>query len=89
MMNSFEKHLNEKLKEPQFNQAFEEEKRLLELGVKIAETRETLGLSQKELAQKCNVTQQQLSKIENGVNCNLITFMKVSYTLGLTINLSA
>jgi DNA-binding XRE family transcriptional regulator len=88
-MYSFNKYLNEQLKDPQFRQAFEEEKRLLDLGVKIAEARENLGLSQKELAQKCNVTQQQLSKIENGVNCNLLTFMKVSSTLGLTINLSA
>jgi DNA-binding XRE family transcriptional regulator len=88
-MYSFNKYLNEQLKDPQFRQAFEEEKRLLELGLKIAEARENQGLSQKELAQKCNVTQQQLSKIENGVNCNLLTFMKVSSTLGLTINLSA
>jgi DNA-binding XRE family transcriptional regulator len=88
-MKSYRDHLNENLKDLQFKQAFEEEKRLLELGVKIAETREYLGLSQKELAQKCHVTQQQLSKIENGVNCNLLTFVKVSSTLGLTLNLSA
>jgi DNA-binding XRE family transcriptional regulator len=89
MMKSYRDHLNEEMKNPQFKQAFEEEKRLLELGLKIAETREKLGLSQKELAQKCHVTQQQLSKIENGVNCNLLTFVKISSTLGLTINLSA
>jgi DNA-binding XRE family transcriptional regulator len=88
-MKKIKDYLNEELKNPQFKQAFEEEKHLLELGITIAETREKLGLSQKELAHKCNVTQQQLSKIENGVNCNLLTFVKVSSTLGLTINLSA
>jgi DNA-binding XRE family transcriptional regulator len=88
-MKSFKNHLNNELKNPRFKQAFEEEKRLLELGVKILETREKLGLSQKELAQKCHVTQQQLSKIENGVNCNLLTFVKISSSLGLNINLSA
>ncbi|MDR0656915.1 MAG: helix-turn-helix transcriptional regulator [Treponema sp.] len=88
-MKKFKDYLNEELKNPQFKQAFEEEKHLLELGTAIAEAREKLGLSQKELAHKCNVTQQQLSKIENGINCNLLTFVKVSSTLGLTINLSA
>jgi DNA-binding XRE family transcriptional regulator len=63
------------MKNLQFKQAYEEEKYLLELGLKTVEARERLGLSQKELAQKCHVTQQQLSKIENGVNCNLLTFV--------------
>jgi DNA-binding XRE family transcriptional regulator len=88
-MKSFKDHLNNELRDPRFKQVFDEEKHLLELGVKISETREKLGLSQKELAQKCHVTQQQLSKIENGVNCNLLTFVKISSSLGLNINLSA
>jgi DNA-binding XRE family transcriptional regulator len=88
-MKSYRDHLKEELKNPQFRQAFEEEKHLLDLGLKIAEAREKMGLSQKELAHKCHVTQQQLSKIENGVNCNLLTFMKISSSLGLTIDLSA
>ena len=33
-----------------------------------------------------NVTQQQLSKIENGINCNIITFLKVCNALGLDFN---
>ncbi|MBI1986901.1 MAG: helix-turn-helix transcriptional regulator [Nitrospinae bacterium] len=31
--------------------------------------------------------QQQLSKIENGINCNLATFLKVCNALGLKIDL--
>ena len=86
---TFRKHLNEKLKNPEFKKAFEEEKRLLKLGMAIVEAREKCGLSQKELAQRSNVTQQQLSKIENGVNCNMLTFIKVSTALGLDITISA
>ena len=85
----FKDHLKEEMKNPQFKKAFEEEKYLLELGMVITETREKLGLSQTELAQKSHVTQQQLSKIENGYNCNLLTLIKVSSTLGLDITLSA
>jgi len=85
----FKDHLNEELKDAQFKKAFDEEKHLLELGLLITETREQRGLSQKELALKSHVTQQQLSKIENGVNCNMLTFIKVSSALGLDLTLSA
>jgi DNA-binding XRE family transcriptional regulator len=55
----------------------------------IIKTREQKGLTQGELAQKSHVTQQQLSKIENGANCNMLTFIKVSSALGLDLILSA
>ena len=86
---NFKDHLKEEMKDPQFKKAFNEEKYLLELGMVITETREKLGLSQRELAQKSHVTQQQLSKIENGYNCNLLTLFKVSSALGLDLTLSA
>jgi DNA-binding XRE family transcriptional regulator len=87
-MKSYRDHLNEQLAEPEFSKLYEDEKYLLELGLRIAETRQRLGISQKELAEKSHITQQQLSKIENGYNCNLLTFIKISSTLGLSINLS-
>ena len=81
----FREHLNEEMKNVQFKKAFDEEKYLLELGLVITEAREQRGLSQRELAQKSHVTQQQLSKIENGINCNLLTFINVSSALGLDL----
>jgi ribosome-binding protein aMBF1 (putative translation factor) len=86
---TFREHLNRELKNPKFKKYYDEEKRLLELGLAITEAREQKGLSQKELAQKSRVTQQQLSKIENGVNCNMLTFIKVSSALGLGLTISA
>ena len=88
MMN-FRDHLKNELENAQFKKAFDEEKYLLELGLIITEAREQRGLSQRELAQKSRVTQQQLSKIENGINCNMLTFIKVSTALGLDLTLSA
>jgi ribosome-binding protein aMBF1 (putative translation factor) len=87
-MKSYKDHLNEQLANPQFKKLYEDEKYLLELGLRIAEKRQQLGISQKELAAKSHITQQQLSKIENGYNCNLLTFIKVSSTLGFSVNLS-
>jgi len=88
-MMTFKEHLNEELKNPQLKKYYEEEKYLLELGLAIVEAREQKGLTQKELAQKSQVTQQQLSKIENGINCNMLTFIKVSNALGLGLTISA
>jgi len=86
---TFRAHLKEELKDPEFKKLFEEEKRLLKLSYAIVEAREKSGMTQKELAQKSRVTQQQLSKIENGVNCNMLTFIRVSSALGLGLTVSA
>ena len=86
---TFRELLNEEIKNVHFKEMYEEEKHLLELGLLIIEAREQKGLTQRELAEKSRVTQQQLSKIENGVNCNMLTFIKVSSALGLDLTLSA
>jgi DNA-binding XRE family transcriptional regulator len=88
-MQSFKDHLNKELEDPRFKELYEEEKYLLELGLQIARARNKLGMTQKQLAEKSHVTQQQLSKIENGLNCNLLTFVKISSTLGFNIRISA
>ena len=86
-MKTFRKHLNEKLKDERFKGLYEEERQLAELSLRILGAREQQGLSQKEVAQKAKVTQQQLSKVENGINCNLTTFLKVCNALDLKIDL--
>ena len=85
-MRTFKKHLKQELNNPKFKQLFDEEKELHEIAIKILEARNKLGLSQKELAQKAHITQQQLSKVENGINCNLVTFIKVCNALGMKID---
>jgi hypothetical protein len=55
-MKSYKDHLKEHLTDPEFKSLYEDEKQLLELGLKIAEKRRQLGISQKELAPKSHVT---------------------------------
>ena len=86
-MKTLKKHLSSKLKNVNFREIFDEEKQLLDLSIKIQETRQKKGMSQAELASLANITQQQLSKIENGINCNIITFLKVCKALELKINI--
>jgi len=47
---------------------------------------EAHGISQAELARKAHITQQQFSKVENGNNCNMQTFIRVCTALGLKLN---
>ncbi len=86
-MKTFKKHLNEKLKNKKFKELYDEEKELLEISMKIINTRNYSGLTQQELAEKAKITQQQVSKIENGINCNMITFFKACNALNIKVNL--
>lgn len=85
-MKSFRQDLINKLKNKKFKKLYDEEQQLLEISLKIHKVREKLGLSQKELACKATITQQQLSKIENGINCSIKTFLKVCNALNLQLN---
>jgi HTH-type transcriptional regulator/antitoxin HipB len=88
-MRSFRQHLKEKLNDERFRQLYEEERQLAELSLKILDIREHLGLSQTEVARRAKVTQQQLSKLENGVNCNIATFLKVCNALGIKLDIES
>jgi DNA-binding XRE family transcriptional regulator len=86
-MKTYRTHLKEKVKHKRFRQLYEEERQLAELSVRLLEAREQYRLTQKELAQRAKITQQQLSKLENGVSCNMTTFLKVCHALGLRLEL--
>ena len=85
-MKTFKNHLESKLKSDKFKEKYLEEKKLIELSLMIHNEREKNGLSQNEVARKAHITQQQISKIENGINCNIITFLKVCNALSIDFN---
>jgi len=76
-MSKFKEHLNQKLKNVEFKQEYEQQKKLSELAIKIQQVRNKKGLSQAELAKLSGITQQQLSKIEHAVNGNILTYLRV------------
>lgn len=84
-MKKFRKHIEHKLLSEKFNDLFNVEKELQQLAIRILQTRNNLGLTQKELADRAKITQQQLSKVEKGINCNLITFLKVCNALEMKL----
>jgi DNA-binding XRE family transcriptional regulator len=75
-MKTLKSHLKEALKNRKFKGLFEEEKDLLEVSMRLLQAREQAGLSQKDLAEAAHLTQQQVSKVENGQNCNIMTYLK-------------
>ena len=86
-MKRFQTYLDEKLKDSEFQKLYTEERQLLEMSLRIAEAREQSGLSQKELAGKARITPRQLSRIEQGLNCNIMAFLKVCRALDLTLSM--
>ena len=85
-MMTFDSHLKEKLKNKRFKRMYEEEKELLDISLKILEARREQNLSQAELANRAHITQQQLSRIENGMNFNIKTLLKLCDALNLSLD---
>lgn len=63
---TFQSRLREDLKDPEFRAHFEEERRALQLSMKIAKLREKKGLTQAEFAKLMGTSQQAVSRIESG-----------------------
>jgi len=76
-MSKFKEHLNQKLKNVEFKEEYEQQKKLSELAIKIQQVRNKKGLSQAKLAKLAGITQQQLSKIEHAMNGNILTYLRV------------
>jgi len=82
-MKTLRSHIKESMKDAKFRKYFSEENELLKVSLQLQKAREEAGLSQKEIAEVAHITQQQVSKVENGTNCNILTYLKVSNAIGL------
>ncbi|MCG8431882.1 MAG: helix-turn-helix domain-containing protein [Candidatus Omnitrophica bacterium] len=80
-------HLKEKLKDPYFKELYELEEQKLSIVKQIINYRIKNKLTQKQLAEKARVTQQHISKIENGEFSSIMTLEKVLLMIGLTVKI--
>lgn len=86
-MNTFRNHLNENLKDENFRNLYYQEIELSRISLKIHEEREKKNLTQLQLSKIAGITQQQLSKIENGISCNITTLIKTCKALNLRLEI--
>ncbi|MBS10497.1 MAG: transcriptional regulator [Gemmatimonadetes bacterium] len=84
-MKSFEQHLKKQLAAPKFQRHYDQEKNSLNCLSGSTRPVNLLDELRKKL-QQARITQQQMSRIENGINCNVITFLKVCQALGLELD---
>ncbi len=80
-----DEHLKEKLKDPYFKELYELEEQKLDIVKRIIEYRIRHNITQEELAEKAGVTQQHISKIENGEFSSVTTLEKLLLFIGYTI----
>jgi transcriptional regulator with XRE-family HTH domain len=57
---------------------------IYEVGI-IKKLRKLQGLTQQELAKKCDMQQFEIARLENSLDMSLNKFMKVAKALGVTI----
>jgi transcriptional regulator with XRE-family HTH domain len=81
-------HLKEKLKDPYFRELYELEEQKLAIVKHIIAYRIKHNLSQSQLAKRAGITQQHISKIENGEFSNITTLEKVLLFIGFTVKLA-
>jgi len=88
-MNTFREHLNQKLRDKDFAQAFHEEDRKLRIAYELHSARTHEKLTQKQLAERAGVTQQMVSRLENAMApaISLKTISRISGALGLEVGL--
>lgn len=82
-------HLKEKIKDPYFKELYELEAQKFAIIEKIVDYRIKKGITQSDLAKEVGVTQQQISKVENGEFSSVITLEKILLAIGMTVQIKA
>lgn len=88
-LQNVDEHLKEKLKDPYFRELYELEEQKLKIVKRIISYRIRNKLSQQQLAKRAGVTQQHISKIENGAFSSMTTLEKLLLFIGYTVKVEA
>ena len=86
-MKNVNSHLKEKLKDPYFRELYELEEQKLSIVKRIVDYRIKNNLTQGDLARNIGVTQQYISKIENGEFSNVAVLEKILLSIGFKVKL--
>ena len=86
-MESVKGHIKQELKDPYFRELYEMERQKLGVAHILISYRVKHALTQKQLAKQMGVTQQYISKVENGDFSNLKAVMILLFLIGFKVKL--
>jgi ribosome-binding protein aMBF1 (putative translation factor) len=87
-MGSFDKYLEEKLKNPEFKKEYDALEPEYNIMLALLKARKSQNLTQKELSNRTGITQADISRIENGTrNPSLAMLKRLAEGLGMQLKL--
>jgi len=88
MKSSWDAYLEQQLKKPKVRRAFEEENRVLNIGIALARERKRKGLTQEEVARQIGTSAPQVSRTERKPErTNVQTLMRYADAVGMTLDM--
>jgi len=87
MKTAWDSYLDQQLTNPSVRQVFEEETKVLSIGIQLANQRKLKGLTQAELAKKIGTSTPQLSRTERRPeNVNMRTLIRYAEAVGMNLD---
>jgi len=88
MKTSWDAYLEQQFKKPKVRKAFEEEKRVLNIGIALAKERKRKGLTQEDVAKQIGTSAPQVSRTERKPErTNVQTLMRYADAVGMELNM--
>jgi DNA-binding XRE family transcriptional regulator len=87
MKTEWDRYLDQQLDKPTVRQAYEEETKVLSIGMELAKQRKRQGMTQAELAKKIGTSTPQLSRTERRPeNVNMRTLIRYAEAVGMNLD---
>jgi DNA-binding XRE family transcriptional regulator len=88
MKTEWDSYLDQQLANPSVRQAYEEETKVLSIGMELAKQRKRTGMTQAELAKKIGTSTPQLSRTERRPeNVNMRTLIRYAEAVGMNLDI--
>lgn len=85
---SFDTYLAQQLRKPKVKQAFQEESRVLSIGVALAKERKRKGLTQEDVARRLGTSAPHVSRTERKPgHSNVQTLMRYAAAVGMELDM--
>ena len=87
MKTTWDRYVKRELRKPEVREAYEEETRVLTIGLELANQRKRKGMTQAEVAKKIGTSAPQLSRTERRPgNVNMRTLMRYAAAVGMNLD---